>query len=72
MTRSEHLAWCKTRAMEYVDQGDLINAFASMTSDLNRHEHTAGHLGVELGMLEMMTGGLSTPDQMRRFIEGFN
>ena len=71
-TREEHLQWCKTRALEYVDVGDVQQAFASMASDLGKHSETAGHPGIELGMMQMITGMLSTPGDMRRFIEGFN
>jgi len=70
-TRQEHLEWCKQRALEYVDT-DPANAWASMASDLQKHPETAGHVGLELGMLQLMGGMLSTPEQMRRFIEGFN
>lgn len=70
--RKEHLAWCKTRAMEYCNQGDFTNAFASMVSDLGKHEETRTHAGIGMGML-MMTGGLlNSRDEMTRFIEGFN
>ena len=72
MTRAEHLAWCKQRALEYVDKGDLHNAFASMASDLNKHEETRDHGGTQLGMIMLMAGQLERPDDMRRFIEGFN
>jgi hypothetical protein len=34
LTRDEHLAWCKRRALGYVDAGDLTHAVASMASDL--------------------------------------
>lgn len=37
-TRADHLAWCKQRALQYVDAGDLTGAYASMTSDLGKHE----------------------------------
>jgi hypothetical protein len=30
LTRDEHLAWCKRRALEYVGAGDLTHAVASM------------------------------------------
>src|SRR6476660_9902729 len=40
LTRDEHLAWCKRRALEYVDAGDLTRAVASMTSDLKTHPDT--------------------------------
>lgn len=71
-TRASHLAWCKQRALEYVDSGDTQGAFASMASDLDKHTETQGHIGIELGMLQLMGGMLNTPAQMRRFIEGFN
>ena len=71
-TREEHLEWCKTRAIEYVDAGDVASAFASMSSDLGKHKETAGHVGIELGMMEMMVGTMKTPEQMRRWITGFN
>lgn len=72
MTRTEHLEWAKKRAIEYADAGDTANALASMTSDLDKHPETQGHLGIQLGMMLMMDGHLSTPEQVRKFIEGFN
>ena len=71
-TRAEHLAWCKERALEYVDRGDTAQAFASMGSDLGKHPETEGHVAIQLGMMQIMTGGLSTPEDMRKFINGFN
>lgn len=70
MTRSEHMEWCKSRALEYVDAGDLPNALASMSSDLGKHPETQGHAA--LGMMLMMSGHLSTAAEMRKFILGFN
>ena len=70
-TRSEHVAWCKQRALEYVNSGDLTNAFNSMCSDLDKHPATAGHAGIMLGTMQLMAGMLKTPAQMRDFIEGF-
>ena len=70
MTRAEHLAWCKQRALEYVDRGDLVGAFASMTSDLGKHPETASSQDLMvLGMPAYMSGD---PRQMREFINGFN
>lgn len=71
-TREEHLKWCKKRALEYVDAGDLNQAFASMGGDLNKHPETEGHPAMVLGLLLMMGGHLTTPDEMRKFILGFN
>lgn len=71
-TRSEHLEWCKKRALEYVDDGDLNQAFASMGSDLGKHPETKDHPGINLGMMLLIGGMLGTPEKMREFINGFN
>lgn len=71
-TRGEHLAWCKERALEYCDAGDVRNALTSMGSDLEKHDETRGHAGMPIGLELMMFGSLLTPADMRRFIESFN
>jgi len=72
MTREEHLQWCKERALEYVDAGDLQNAMTSMFSDLGKHKETENHVGIQLGYMMLISGMLSTPAQVREFIDGFN
>jgi len=72
VTRAGHLAWAKERALEYADMGDVAQAMASLGSDLNKHPETRGHPGMELMMMLMMGGHLSTPRELRKFIEGFN
>jgi hypothetical protein len=72
MTRKEHLAWAKQRALEYVENNDLTNAYASMVSDISKHTELEGHPAIMLGMMEMANSGLNTKDSMRHFIEGFN
>ena len=72
MTRQEHLQWCKDRALEYVDRGDIQNAIASMSSDLRKHPDTQDHAGIQLGMMLLMGGRMSTREDVRKFIEGFN
>jgi hypothetical protein len=69
-TRAEHVEWCKHRALEYVDRGDLQNAFASLNSDLRKHPETEGHGAMELGLVLMLGGYLDTERQMREWIEG--
>lgn len=71
MDRAEHLQWCKDRAMEYVEAGDFQSAFGSMASDLGKHPETAGHPGIQLGMMELMLG-TPTRESMTRHIEGYN
>lgn len=74
ITRQEHLDWCKKRALEYVDAGDLSGAFASFTSDISKHPETEGirQTVAMLGMPLLMAGLLSTPQQMRDHITGYN
>jgi len=72
MDRAEHVEWCKERAGAYLDSGDIQNAFASMGSDLNKHDETRDHAAIGLGMQMMMIGGLNTVEKMRKFINGFN
>lgn len=70
MTRDEHLAWCKQRAREYLDQGDVKNAIASMMSDLSKHPETAS-VNKSMGMLGILYAAQNDLDGARRFIEGF-
>jgi hypothetical protein len=72
MTRQEHLDWCKQRAIEYVDRGDMKNAFASMMSDIRKHKETSNHPAINVGMQMLMSGKLSNAEDMRKFINGFN
>lgn len=72
MNRAEHLQWCKDRALEYVENNDTDQAFASMMSDIGKHDETTGHIGIQLGMMLKMSGHLSTEPQMKEWIIGFN
>ena len=73
MNRSEHVEWAKKRAMEYIDDGgDVIGAYSSMASDLQKHPETADHIAIGLGMQMMMIGKLQTAEEMRHFIDGFH
>lgn len=69
MTRDEHLAWCKKRALEYLDQGDVVNAIASMGSDLEKHPELKPNLN--LLMVGMMYARDCDREGARRWIEGF-
>ena len=55
MTRKEHLEWCKARALEYLDRGDIQNAVTSMMSDLGKHPGTETSLSTGVAMLFMNT-----------------
>jgi hypothetical protein len=70
--RREHLAWCKQRALEYVDAGDVDLALASLISDLGKHPSTVrtGQIVAEAGTMLAAAGELSTPEKMREWING--
>jgi hypothetical protein len=70
MTNDEHLAWCKKRALEYLDRGDVTNAIASMLSDLSKHEETKA-IGKSLGPMGLVHAMNRDIAGARRFIEGF-
>lgn len=72
MTRAEHLEWCKSRALEYVDAGELTDALTSMLSDLTKHPDTEASAAPTLMMLGMMHVQQGDTEAMRRFIKGFN
>lgn len=74
MNRTEHLQWCKDRALEYLEPGANYSpqeAIASMMSDLGKHPETtsAAESCAMLGMFALTSGD---PQEARRFIEGFN
>lgn len=67
MTRAEHLAWCKQRAI--AELPDLGNAVASMASDLGKHPETrTDPVLIVLGIEATARG----PEAVREWIEGFN
>lgn len=71
-TREQHLEWCKKRAMEYVDVGDLEQAYASFGSDMSAHPETRNNAALGIGLMMLMQGMLGTPEKMRKFINGFH
>lgn len=73
MTREEHLAWCKKRAIEEIDySGDPKDGLISMMSDLGKHADTQGHAGIMLCTMMMLSGQLKTRQEAVNFINGFN
>jgi hypothetical protein len=70
LTREEHLAWCKRRALEYLDAGEITNAITSMMSDMDKHPETRCNNKV-LAHLGMLIAVEQNADAARRFIEGW-
>lgn len=69
-SRSEHLQFCKDRALQYLNQGNGSEAIASMLSDLGKHKGTCD--SVQIGAMLMMATDPNDAAAVRRFIEGFN
>jgi hypothetical protein len=72
-TREEHLEWCKERAREYLDRGDLANAVASMGSNMDKHPETR-MAGEKMGMLIYVAMFRITEGDVqgvRDWVEGF-
>jgi hypothetical protein len=70
VTRAEHMAWCKQRALAEVEAGELHGAIASLASDFRKHPETdqpSMHMLVTVGLLHHC----GNPAETRRFIEGF-
>lgn len=68
-TRDEHLEWCKERAREYLVAGDLLNAVASMASDLGKHPELGCNSYLAMaGALDAQNGDVAA---VRRWVEGF-
>jgi len=77
-TREEHLAWCKQRALVYVERGELVNALASFSGDIMKWEGSPGEsiVGRAGDFLLALEGVrcVQAADRagMRRLIEGFH
>jgi hypothetical protein len=71
-SRTDHVEWCKKRAREYLDRGDVANAVGSMMSDMRKHPETADVVIGPLGMLGLMAVQSGSIEEARRYIEGFN
>lgn len=69
MTRTEHIKWCKQRALEYLPE-DPRQALTSMMSDLEKHPETV-KLAQNIGLLYIFELQNNNARSARRFIEGF-
>ena len=72
MNREDHLAWCKRRALQYVDRGQVIEGLTSMLSDMGKHPETQSPALTTMTMGLIMIGSLDSPEAARRHIEGFH
>lgn len=73
-THEEQLAFCKQRALENLEAGDLVSAVASMMGDMTKYlgftrESVGYNVLVALGINAAADGD---EREVRRWIEGFN
>jgi hypothetical protein len=71
LTRDEHLALCKRRALEHVDPGNLSHAVANMASDLKTHPDTDNPALNGLATIGMMYATDGDKAAVQRWIERF-
>lgn len=69
LTRIEHLAWCKRRALEYLiwPHGSVTHAANSLISDLRKHDATRNDPAI-LRCQNLISMGCDAP-MLREFIE---
>lgn len=70
MNRDEHLHWAQQRALAYLPD-DPHNAFASMQSDMRKHEELARHPGLDMMPWLLQPSMAKDPNQVQRWILGF-
>lgn len=71
-SRKEHLEFCKQRAFEYIEKGDLTQAWGSFMSDMAKHEETRNHPFLDTAVLLISDGHYSTKESLKKFINDFN
>lgn len=71
MNREAHLVWCKQRAIEYWQAGELADAVASMGRDLAKHPDTARSINNAITGLGMHAVLSRNSAGVRRWIDGF-
>jgi hypothetical protein len=67
--RLERLEWCKQRAREYLNAGDVRNAICSMIGDLQTYD--VGTKNEAIMALGIMIATNQDEVEARRWIEGF-
>lgn len=73
MTRKEHLAWCKQRALMDLNLHGVLGLLGSLASDLKKHPETDGQFNRLLveGMGKRLRGELESIEQVHEFLAKF-
>ena len=70
-TRDEHIEWCKQRAREYCEQGDMLGALHSMGRDLEKHQDTARRPWTHLWSSSTKPHTISSKADVLKFIDDY-
>ena len=72
MSRADHLAWSKQRALWELEPrgGGIPAAISSIAQDFASHPGLADHPAQTMITMLAFSGNLSTPAQVREFVEG--
>ena len=70
-TREEHVAWAKTRAREFLENGDWLGAWDSFFSDMLKHESTRRHPDLLSQAARIVDGHSASVEAMREFLDDF-
>ena len=70
-TRAEHLDWCKQRARECCERGDMLGALHSMGRDLEKHPDTKGHPWIHLWLSSPKPHTISNKADVLKFIDEY-
>ena len=70
-TRDEHIDWCKQRARERCERGDMLGALHSMGRDLTKHKDTKGHPWIHLWLSAVTPHKISSKADVLKFIDDY-
>lgn len=73
MTKEEHLAWCKQRALMDMNLFGVLGLLGSLASDLKRHPETVDVYNdlLKEGMKKRLSGELESVEQVHEFLAKF-
>ena len=70
-TRDEHIEWCKQRARECCERGDMLGALHSMGRDLQKHPDTARRPWTQLWEQSKTHHNVNSKADVLKFIDEY-
>jgi hypothetical protein len=69
--RSAHIQNCKNEAYVYLDKNDFASAWAAFYKDMKENKLTENHPALVIGMHLVLSGHITTIEQLRKHIDGY-